>query len=618
MSRRNAPDPERPPALRRIAHAVNGVAASAGLAFMDVLDALTRTYRRPLALLAKRTGFGFYPLLALAMLGWLAWDGTHAQRLAAAEDAVFDQLIRWRPLEPTPSAKVAVVEIDDCSIEHFRARGEGGWPWGRQRHADLIDALDRAGVQRIGFDVLFADPGTDTDGDAMLEAMAAAGEGRFVFASTRLHPGHDAGSPLRAGRTPGAWPLRHGAVRPGPQVAMILPYGEAMARHSGLVNLSRAGDGVVRDVRLYERVGDWAIPSLPLRLARQADVPMQAAGDGWLRINWRSGSPLEYVSAADLLAGEPVCGTAGVPDLRDRTVLVGHTAAGINDAKPTPVNMAMPGVEVLAEATEALISGNAITMPPAWLKYLLAALLVLGTGFVFWRGEPHEDVDVVFASLNGGLLVVALVALNAGVFIDIFASVGFGALCFGLCRGHAALQRGRVIGNHDYLPDFDPAATPWLGTVRLRFVANRSLAREEARRCRREYRRLLRRFLYRSDGMVLIEGVIERKSWLVEQLEDLVQLVWRADSEAALRARMRHDLDALHALLHGSHARLDDGTRVWLASSVVRIDPAVAFQRQREQLRPLYQQDFNHLPPWPLSAANPAVDPDISRAGVSP
>ena len=33
-------------------------------------------------------------------------------------------------------------------------------------------------------------------------------------------------------------------------------------------------------------------------------------------------------------------------------MLVGYTASGLNDAKPTPVNAAMPGVEVLAEATD--------------------------------------------------------------------------------------------------------------------------------------------------------------------------------------------------------------------------------------------------------------------------
>ena len=41
-------------------------------------------------------------------------------------------------------------------------------------------------------------------------------------------------------------------------------------------------------------------------------------------------------------------------------VLVGYSASGLNDAKPTPVDPVMPGVEVMAEATEALIAGSAI------------------------------------------------------------------------------------------------------------------------------------------------------------------------------------------------------------------------------------------------------------------
>ena len=69
---------------------------------------------------------------------------------------------------------MVVVKIDDCTIEYFRQQGEGGWPLSRQRHADLLDALDRAGVRAVGYDVLFVDPSTqDPMGDSVLEAMPA-------------------------------------------------------------------------------------------------------------------------------------------------------------------------------------------------------------------------------------------------------------------------------------------------------------------------------------------------------------------------------------------------------------------------------------------------------------
>src|SRR5690606_35643924 len=115
--------------------------------------------------------------------------------------------------------------------------------------------------------------------------------------------------------------------------AILLPYGEAMARHSALLNVTRNADGVLRDVPLREQVGDWAIPSLALRLAAGNDPAKLAMYPDSIRIDWRTRTRLPGISAADLLEGEPVCRPPGVPapDLRGRTVLVGYTAAGLND-----------------------------------------------------------------------------------------------------------------------------------------------------------------------------------------------------------------------------------------------------------------------------------------------
>src|SRR5690606_37328320 len=102
----------------------------------------------------------------------------------------------------------------------------------------------------------------------------------------------------------------------GPTVALLQPYGEAMARHSGLVNIERGRDGLLRDVPLYRQVGDWALPSLALRVAQAAGADTAgalASSGGVLRIDWRQRSPLPYASAADLLEGAPVCGEAIPP-----------------------------------------------------------------------------------------------------------------------------------------------------------------------------------------------------------------------------------------------------------------------------------------------------------------
>ncbi len=65
-----------------------------------------------------------------------------------------------RSTDRLPSDKIAVIAIDDESIENFES-----WPWPRDLHATLIDQLSEGGAKVIGHTVFFVDPqsqaGTD-------------------------------------------------------------------------------------------------------------------------------------------------------------------------------------------------------------------------------------------------------------------------------------------------------------------------------------------------------------------------------------------------------------------------------------------------------------------------
>ncbi len=584
--------------------------AATAHAFIHFWTRVERSYKRPFSRLAWQLRFAFYPLLAIGAIAWLGWDWTHGRSLDSAEDAIFDKVIRSRPVEPAASRRVVIIEIDDCSIEHFLNQGEGGWPWSRQRHADLLDALDRAGVRAVGYDVMFSEPSpTDPVGDATLEAMAQGGNGRFLFGASRVHGDFDASQDATvASRAPGAFPLRPGAATPGPKVALLLPYGEAMRRYSALLDVQRGQDGVLRDVPLHATAGDWAIPSMSLRLAAGATGRDPGTFPASVRVNWRSRERLPYVSAADLIEGRPIChqATEAIPPLDNAVALVGYTASGLNDAKPTPVDPVMPGVEVQAEATAALIDGSAIWMPPALLKYVLAGVLVLLTSFAFYRGEPASDIDSIFVAVNLVLLVLAYAGLTFfGWFFDIYASIGFVSLCFGLCRAYAGIQRGRAVGNGDYLPEFDPSVDRWLVLVRLRFVPYPSLDKAAASRRRREYRRRLRRFLYAGCNAVMLEGVVERKSWLHGSLDDLMLLVWKGADKAAARARAESDLDALHVHLN-EYEHLDDDGLVKFCAVAAEVDDDLddSDRGERLRLREALGRLLDDNREWPLSASN--------------
>jgi CHASE2 domain-containing sensor protein len=588
-----------------------------GYTFVNRWGALERGYRRPLARIALMLRFAFYPLLVVAALGWLSWDWNHDRNLASAEDAIFDQVVKLRPWEPKPSGKVAIVEIDDCSIAQL-----GPWPWSRQQHADLLDALDAAGVRAVGFDVMFVDASTDDPGgDATLEAMAEGGGGRFLFGATRANADFDdAGGAVPVSQVPGAFPLSANARRPGPRVALLRPYGDAMRRYSALLDVDRDSDGVLRDVGLRDQEGDWALPSMSLRLASVASGRAMASYPASIRVNWRRHSRLPYVSAADLVLGKPVCDPAGVPDLKDRTVLVGYTAAGLNDAKPTPVLAAMPGVEVHAEAVEALLANGAIWMPPAGFKYLLAALLVAFTGFAFWRGEPSWDLDAIFLASNILLVAVAFVGLTAfGTFFDIFAALGFVSLCFGLCRSYAATQRGRAIGNDDYRPQFDPDRDRWLAMARLRFVPDEAMDGRALARRIREYRRRLRGWLYRGHEAVAIEGIVEYKHWLWESLVDVNVLMWGGPDMASVAETAQRELRSLREYLAGQDDVLPDDGSVRVASlltTIVAEDEPVAETRAR--VSHMLGRLLASTDERPLSAHDSFAADESPRTGAAP
>ncbi|UHQ19446.1 CHASE2 domain-containing protein [Lysobacter sp. KIS68-7] len=597
--------------------------AASAHAFIEFWGRVERSYKRPLAWIALRMRFAFYPLLALGAVAWLVYDWTGARSLAAAEDAVFDQVIKSRPIEPAASKRVVVVEIDDCSIAWFASRGEGGWPWSRGRHADLLDALDRAGIAAVGYDVMFDDTSSkDPIADATLDAMAAGGEGRFVFGASRQHSDFDTTSiAIPASRAPGAFPLEANPERPGPRMALQLPYGAAMQRYAGLLDITRSVDGVLRDMPLYERAGDWGVPSLALRVAAYDMKQPLASFPASVRINWRSDTRLPYVSAANLIEGKPVCRSedASTPTLKNSIAIIGYTASGLNDAKPTPVNPLMPGVEVQAEAVAALVDHSAIWLPPASLKYILAGILVVLTAFAFWRGEPATDIDSIFVATNLLLIVLAYAGLTFfGAFFDIYASIGFVSLCFGLCRTYAGVQRGRATGNNDFLREFDPEQDRWLVFARLRFVPYPSLDEHAAARRRREYHRRLRRFLYAGSEAVMLEGVVERKSWLHETLDDLMVLVWRGEDREAAAARSRRDLDALYRHLNEADDRLDDDGTVKVCVIAAEIDDDIeGAYGERMRLREALGHALDLSGEWPLSAENPLLQGSEPQAGAS-
>src|SRR5512134_1758067 len=73
------------------------------------------------------------------------------------------------------TGEIVVVELDNKSLEAM-----GVWPWPRERHAALIDRLQRAGARGIALDIDFSSASTP-DGDAALAGALARAEPPVVL-----------------------------------------------------------------------------------------------------------------------------------------------------------------------------------------------------------------------------------------------------------------------------------------------------------------------------------------------------------------------------------------------------------------------------------------------------
>ncbi|MDA7416876.1 adenylate/guanylate cyclase domain-containing protein [Xenophilus arseniciresistens] len=112
--------------------------------------------------------------------------------------------------------------------------------------------------------------------------------------------------------------------------------------------------------------------------AGQRVVPVDAMGR--ILVPYRhSGGPqggiYRYVSAADVLEGRLAPG-----ELQGKAVLIGTSAAGLNDLSVTPVNATLPGVEVHASVLSALMDGRFLHVPLHADAFVALAVVVLVGG----------------------------------------------------------------------------------------------------------------------------------------------------------------------------------------------------------------------------------------------
>lgn len=398
--------------------------------------------------------------------------------LDALERQAYDLRVR-SSVPDTMDERIVIADIDEKSLAEL-----GRWPWGRDVLAQLVDTLtNHYKVKVIGFDVIFAEPDTDS-GLGLMNELAqgplrndSAFQQAFQLRKAQLdHDGQFAASlqnkPVVLGMVFSQTDGRSHNAAPAPFATLPA---SATAALPGLIrpkaftaNLDRLSqnaritgffdnpsidpDGIFRRVPLMQLHENRLYPSLALATAHIAldappvrmvtgksgdyeEIEGVAMGDYFvptdhqanILVPWRGGAgSFPYMPIADILAKK-----IPLDALENRIVLVGTSAPGLLDLRSTPVANAYPGVEVHANIISGILD-DMVWHAPAWsigveIITLLAVALI--TLLVTPRLSPLRQV-----ALSAGLVVLLLMlntlAWNKGLVLPLASSLLLLAVLF--------------------------------------------------------------------------------------------------------------------------------------------------------------------------------------------
>src|SRR5579872_188276 len=340
------------------------------------------------------------------------------------------QVLRPRAQDLFP---VTIVDIDEDSLKEL-----GQWPWPRTTVADLVTRITQAGAVAIGFDIVFAEPdrmspsvaatsfrGLDPATKEKLDSLPSNDE---VLADAIKHSRVIVGQAGTARQVPmsnAELALRTGFAVRGPDprpfivsfpglLRNVLPIEQAAAGR-GLFSINPETDGIIRRVPVVMEAQGALVPSLTMEMLRVVDdagailvrtddagvdavavpgleLPTDRNGRFWVHFNKHN--PARYVSAKDVLQGKLS------PDrMRSRLVLIGTSAVGLLDVKTTPVEAAMPGVEVHAQILENVLTKSLLVNPNYAVSVELLIAVLFGLAIILVAPALSASVVVALGAL---------------------------------------------------------------------------------------------------------------------------------------------------------------------------------------------------------------------------
>lgn len=390
----------------------------------------------------------------------------------------YDRVMKMgRSLEPASKdpGQIIIVDIDEASLAAM-----GQWPWPRYRLARLIRQIHQSDPRAMAMDILFPEPDqsslqhiiqrfeTDLNVHLPVTDIPRGMEDNDIFFGSVLADTSAVGARFfyfdRTGKETACKQIAFTITDPDNLLSLHQATGalcntpaiETRLKNTGFINSQYDRDGLLRRLPLLIRHGSQIYPHLSVALFLKAQgistarviqtrtgpslvagtfhIPITREGYAAMRFT-RPGFSFSYLSAADILNQR-----FKNSDIKDRIVLIGSSAMGLNDIHHTVFDPHFPGVEISAVLIDNILNNDLIILP-VWgnmLKGIACMLTGLFMGILFYRSTGPVILFSASLAWAAGLTGASLIIFReTSVFISPAAPVTVVLILFSLislCR----------------------------------------------------------------------------------------------------------------------------------------------------------------------------------------
>ena len=381
---------------------------------------------------------------------------------------------------------IVIVAVDDASYEYILDK-YGEWPLSRDIYAKLVDYIESQKPQSIAFDLMFVKSlKSNPKADEMLVDSFKKYDNLFT-AMNLDNQSKDL-------RTPPMLPekLSVNLINNSSDINLdghtytncrpILPGILDSTSNIGMINVSRAEDGILRRMPLFVKYQDKFYPQLGLKVGLQylnakenlevkdfvidknsnlllGKRKIYVDNNGSAILNWygptASYEHIPIYRLIKIVNGE-------LPDegynFKDKIVYFGTTASSLFDIKTVPVSRIYPGVEVQATYVNNIIDNNFIKKADKVFTVAAGVLLAVITGIIVMKVSSAFVASLASLSIY---LIYVLSSYYAMKFFDVWIELVY-PLILAIVAFISALIVKYFIKSRDFEQQYKLATTDGL------------------------------------------------------------------------------------------------------------------------------------------------------------